>query len=693
MANRFWVGGGSANTWAATGNTNWATSSGAANNASVPGVGDLAIFDSNSGVGNSVIGANITVQGLDCTGGTGTYAGTITHNTSVTLTINTGAASSLRLTGGMTYTPASVTSIITLTHTSGTANITCAGQKLWALNINGAGGTTKTLDALLVNAGANAVLTVTSGIFDANSGAGGPYAITANIVNISPNNTRSFIMGGLVKIGGNATGTTIWNVANTGTLTFTKNSANIEILTPSTNNINQTFTGGGLTYNGLTIDATTNAVSLSVGGANTFSTLAIGYGWTIQITNSTTTTVSAAFTLTGTANNPICIKSDSLAANTTISVPSGACTLTWGVLMGVTGTGGATFAAMDTLAVALTNTGWSITPPADAALTPAGIATAVWQDATAGDFTVSGSIGKDLFVGGINPGAAGGHFIAGTNAATSITTALTANVTGNLSGSVGSVTGNVGGSVASVTGAVGSVTAGVTLAAGQKVDVDTIKTNPVVNAGTVTFPTGATLASTTNITAGTITTATNLTNAPTVGDLTAAMKASVTTAATAATPTAAAVTGAVGSVTGNVGGSVGSVTGAVGSVTGNVGGSVGSVVGAVGSVTARVTANTDQIAGSTTSATNLSTATGTIGTGTAANGGSTISIPTSAFSPAPSSVNQFVGRSIIFSNTTTTTALQGQAALITASTNSPTPTFTVAAMTAAPAVGDTFVIV
>src|SRR3972149_2438352 len=49
-------------------------------------------------------------------------------------------------------------------------------------------------------------------------------------------------------------------------------------------------------------------------------------------------------------------------------------------------------------------------------------------------------------------GAAGGLFIAGTNAATAVTTALTANITGNLSGSVGSVTGAVG----SVTGAVGS---------------------------------------------------------------------------------------------------------------------------------------------------------------------------------------------------------------------------------------------
>ncbi len=61
---------------------------------------------------------------------------------------------------------------------------------------------------------------------------------------------------------------------------------------------------------------------------------------------------------------------------------------------------------------------------------------------------------KTDFLPSATAGAAGGVFIAGSNAATSITTALTANiignVTGNLSGSVGSVTGNVTGSVGSV---------------------------------------------------------------------------------------------------------------------------------------------------------------------------------------------------------------------------------------------------
>lgn len=134
---------------------------------------------------------------------------------------------------------------------------------------------------------------------------------------------------------------------------------------------------------------------------------------------------------------------------------------------------------------------------------------------------------KTDFLPSATAGATGGVFIAGSNAATSIPTGLTANITGNLSGAVGSVTGLT--------------------AANLDVAVSTRMATFAQPAGflAATFP--LSVASPTNITAGTIT---NLTNAPTAGDLTVTMKASVTTAATAATPTAAAVTGAVGSVTG-----------------------------------------------------------------------------------------------------------------------------------------------
>jgi len=78
-------------------------------------------------------------------------------------------------------------------------------------------------------------------------------------------------------------------------------------------------------------------------------------------------------------------------------------------------------------------------------------------------------------------GAAGGLFIAGTNAATTVTTALTTTFTGNLTGSVGSVTGAVG----SVTGAVGSVaTGGITAAsfAAGAIDASAVATDAITSA-------------------------------------------------------------------------------------------------------------------------------------------------------------------------------------------------------------------
>jgi hypothetical protein len=58
-------------------------------------------------------------------------------------------------------------------------------------------------------------------------------------------------------------------------------------------------------------------------------------------------------------------------------------------------------------------------------LTAAAIATGVWQDATAGDFTVASSIGKALYIANVAPGASGGHMISGSNAGTTTFGALT----------------------------------------------------------------------------------------------------------------------------------------------------------------------------------------------------------------------------------------------------------------------------
>jgi hypothetical protein len=161
------------------------------------------------------------------------------------------------------------------------------------------------------------------------------------------------------------------------------------------------------------------------------------------------------------------------------------------------------------------------------------------------------------------PGAAGGVFIAGTNAATTITTGLTTTFTGNLTGSVASVSGAVG----SVTGAVGSIAAnGINAAsiATDAIDSDAIAANGATEIADAVW--NSTRAG--HATGGTF------------GEGVASVQGNVTGSVGSVTGAVGSVTGAVGSVTG----AVASVTGAVGSVSGNVG---GNVTGSVGSLAAQ----------------------------------------------------------------------------------------------------------
>ena len=201
-------------------------------------------------------------------------------------------------------------------------------------------------------------------------------------------------------------------------------------------------------------------------------------------------------------------------------------------------------------------------------LTAAAIATGVWTDTTAGDFTTSLSIGKSVMNG------------------VSLGTGLTINgYTGNTV-QTGDAYARIG------TAGVGLTNLGDTRIANLDATVSSRMATYTQPSGflAATFPTG-TVANTTNITAGTITTTTNLTNAPTAGDFTAVMKTSLN----AATP--ASVVGAVGSVTGSVGSVVGltasNLDATVSSRSTYAGGAVASVTGSVGSVVGLTAANLD----------------------------------------------------------------------------------------------------
>lgn len=258
----------------------------------------------------------------------------------------------------------------------------------------------------------------------------------------------------------------------------------------------------------------------------------------------------------------------------------------------------------------------SYTAPSN--LTAAQIATGVWQDTTAGDFTTAASIGKSLFTSGNAPGAASGLALVGSNM-----------------GTVSSVTGAVG----SVTGAVGSVTAGVTVTTNNDKTGYTLSQSFPTNFAALAIGASGHI---TNV--DTLTTYTG--NTPQTGDAFARLGA----------PAGASVSADVAALKTDLDAGV----------------------------------NVASINGSSSAAQTQQKVLGCIPRGTCTSGGSTTSVPTSAFSPSATASGQFIGRTLIFDDTTSTPALQGQATTITASSGVSTPTLTVVALTTAPSAGDTF---
>jgi hypothetical protein len=238
MASRYWVGGGSSTNWSATGNTNWAATSGGANNASVPTTTDDVFFDANSGAGTSVLDAGVTIISLDCTG----FTGTLTHN-AVTLTIS---GNLFRLAAGMTYTPANSSRLVTFTSTSGTTLITCAGKTLGAATFNGAGGTFQPQDAFAVRN--DATTTLTSGTLDANN-----QNITTGAFVSSGSTTRVITPGsGTWTLNSQGTNpTTVWDTSGTN---LTLNSGSWTLLASATTNNQRTIQfGTSKTFNVVTV--------------------------------------------------------------------------------------------------------------------------------------------------------------------------------------------------------------------------------------------------------------------------------------------------------------------------------------------------------------------------------------------------------------------------------------------------------
>ena len=203
MANRYWVGGTAS--WDGTAGTKWALTSGGTGGEAVPTSADDVFFDGNSGANTVTIAAgNTGAKSINCTGFTGTLAGT----TAISV------AGNVTLVAGMTCT---YTGTLTLT---ATATLITAGKTIGGVTIDATSGTVTLGDALNTGTGVNRVLTLTNGTLDT---AG--YTVTTRGVNANNSNTRTLTLGAsnfTISTGGfdvrTATGITV--NAGTSTLNF-----------------------------------------------------------------------------------------------------------------------------------------------------------------------------------------------------------------------------------------------------------------------------------------------------------------------------------------------------------------------------------------------------------------------------------------------------------------------------------------
>lgn len=156
MANRYWVGGNLP--WDNNVGLRWSTTSGGAAGASIPGSGDRAIFDANSGAAAvSITTTDKTVQAVVCTG----FTGSLTLSGRV---INFNTNEGFVTDSGMTFS-ATGAAQLNFAHTSGTFNFNAAGLSMAGtiITISGAGGTT-----VLQNHLSCTRLRISAGTFDAN---------------------------------------------------------------------------------------------------------------------------------------------------------------------------------------------------------------------------------------------------------------------------------------------------------------------------------------------------------------------------------------------------------------------------------------------------------------------------------------------------------------------------------------------
>lgn len=243
MANRYWVGG--AATWDGTAGTKWALTSGGAGGQAVPTTSDDVFFDAASGANTVTVSGSRVAKSVNCTGFTGTLAGTSTPSLSVA--------------GGITLSPSMTfnTSLINLIMTA-TGTLTTAGKSLNSFTVSG--GICTLGDALTCTGS----LTLTTGVFNSAS-----FSLNINSFSSSNTNARTLTITNstiTLTLAGLA-----WSVSTSTNLTLNVSGSTI-IFTGVGVTANW---GSSLTYNNVQFTGTSSTRNTSAFGGSscTFNTV------------------------------------------------------------------------------------------------------------------------------------------------------------------------------------------------------------------------------------------------------------------------------------------------------------------------------------------------------------------------------------------------------------------------------------
>lgn len=176
----------------------------------------------------------------------------------------------------------------------------------------------------------------------------------------SGSGTRTFNMGnGLWTIQGFNNNT--WNYTTVTGLTHNPNSSTLSFIPSSATPTGQiTFISGSKSYNIVTHSGLTNAAQFQLTGSPTIATMQLTAPVSVVFTNSTTTTITNAFTWIGTSSNQFFIASDSSNASATIAAAAGSA-IQWAGIRRMAFTGN-TVIATNSLDLR-SNSGVTITPP------------------------------------------------------------------------------------------------------------------------------------------------------------------------------------------------------------------------------------------------------------------------------------------------------------------------------------------